>query len=96
MKRLIAIGLSVLMLVGFSADAVAMSDSDKKKYLAWIKEDRSQAAALAIDASEAIVQNVTAVYSSRTLASTIAHGACCLKRQNQTTCQSAQEDSTHG
>ena len=96
MKRLIAIGLSVLMLVRFSAVAVAMSDSDKKKYLAWIKEDRSQAAALAIDASGAIVQNVTAVYSSRTLASTIAHGACCLKRQNQTTCQSAQEDSTHG
>ena len=96
MKRLIAIGLSVLMLVGFSADAVAMSDSDKKKYLAWIKEDRSQAAALAIDASGAIVQNVTGVYSSRTPESTIANGACCLKRQNQTTCQSAQEDSTHG
>ena len=96
MKRLIAIGLSVLMLVGFSADAVAMLDSDKKKYLAWIKEDRSQAAALAIDASRAIVQNVTAVYSSRTPKSTIAHGACCLKSQNQTTCQSAQEESTDG
>jgi transposase-like protein len=45
--------------------------------------------ALATGASGAIVQNVTAVYFSRTLASTIAHGACCLKRQNQTTCQSA-------
>ena len=51
MKRLFAIGLSLLMLVGFSADAVAMSDADKQKYRAWVKEDRSKAAALAVDDS---------------------------------------------
>jgi hypothetical protein len=36
MKRLLAIGVSLLMLVGFSANAVAMSDSDKEKYLDWV------------------------------------------------------------
>ena len=35
MKRLFAIGLSLLMLVGFSADAVAMSDGDEEPYLGW-------------------------------------------------------------
>ena len=39
MKRLIAIGLSVLMLVGFSAHAAyEISDSNKQKYLDWIKK----------------------------------------------------------
>ena len=51
MNRLIAIGLSLLVLVGFSADAVAMSDADKQKYRAWVKEERSKAAALAVDDS---------------------------------------------
>ena len=35
MKRLFAIGLSLLMLVGFSANAVAMSDGDEEPYLGW-------------------------------------------------------------
>ena len=51
MNRLIAIGLSLLVLVGFSAEAVAMSDADKQKYRAWVKEERSKAAALAVDDS---------------------------------------------
>ena len=38
MKRLFAIGLSLLMLVGFSTNAVAISDSDKESYLKWIKK----------------------------------------------------------
>ena len=33
MKRLFAIGLSLLMLVGFPADAVAMSDCDKQIFV---------------------------------------------------------------
>ena len=36
MNRLIAIGLSLLMLVGFSANAVAMSDGDEETYLGWV------------------------------------------------------------
>ncbi|SVD25937.1 uncharacterized protein METZ01_LOCUS378791, partial [marine metagenome] len=36
MKRLIAICLSLLVLVGFSNLVVAMSDSDKEKYLDWV------------------------------------------------------------
>lgn len=35
MKRLFAIALSLLMLVGFSANAVAMSDGDEEPYLGW-------------------------------------------------------------
>ena len=38
MKRLIVIGLSVLMLVGFSADAVAMSDCDKQQFIDELKD----------------------------------------------------------
>ena len=48
MKRLFAIGLSLLMLVGFSADAIAMSDGDKSAYLEWIKNLGAFNGALAI------------------------------------------------
>jgi len=48
MKRLFAIGLSLLMLVGFSADAVAMSDREKNAYLEWIKDLGAFHGALAI------------------------------------------------
>ena len=48
MKRLFAIGLSFLMLVGFSADAIAMSDGDKSAYLEWIKKLGAFNGALAI------------------------------------------------
>jgi len=40
MKCLFAIGISLLMLVGFSADAVAMSDTKKQEYLEATREAR--------------------------------------------------------
>ena len=51
MKRLFAIGLSLLMLVGFSADAVAMSDSAKQNHQTFVKNSQRKDAALAVDAS---------------------------------------------
>ena len=48
MKRLFAIGLSLLMLVEFSAHAVAMSESDKQQYLDWLKTIGGSDGALAV------------------------------------------------
>jgi len=53
MKRLFAIGLSLLMLVGFSADAVAMSDGDEEPYLGWnLHNMNSSALVVAEDVSD--------------------------------------------